>query len=57
MKCNKCGSRRVLAEGLLDGKTKLNCQECGAGEVLDAQGRRMLTDDMPAPDRREYLTS
>lgn len=56
MTCDKCGSDKLLVEGLLEGKVKVTCRECGMSEVRDAQGRRMLTDDMPAPDRRQYLT-
>lgn len=47
--CVKCGSERVLMEGVGDGKTKVTCQECGYSTVKDQQGRRMLTDDRPAP--------
>jgi ribosomal protein S27E len=55
MECKKCGSEQVVTEGLLDNKVKVTCQKCGESEIKDAQGRQMLTDDMPAPDRRRYL--
>jgi hypothetical protein len=57
MNCQKCGSGNVLVEGVGEGKTKVTCQACGVAEVKDQQGRKMLTDDRPAPDRRELLTS
>ena len=47
--CKKCGSEKVLLEGVGDGKTKVTCQECGYASVQDSQGRRMLTDDAPLP--------
>lgn len=56
MTCQKCGSERVLVEGVGDGVTKISCQECGESTIRDNQGRRMLTDDMPAADRRTQLT-
>jgi predicted nucleic-acid-binding Zn-ribbon protein len=56
MQCPKCGSTNVLTESLEEGRVKIICQNCGYSEVKDPQGRQMLTDDMPAPDRREYLT-
>jgi len=56
MKCTRCGSERVLTEGLEDGRVKTTCQECGLSQVKDKEGRQMLTDNMPTPDRREYLT-
>lgn len=55
MQCSKCGSSRVLVEGLLEGKVKVVCQECAASEVRDSQGRKMLTDDMSGGDRQQYL--
>lgn len=56
MQCTNCGSSKVLTEGLDDGRVKITCQECSFSTVLDKEGRQMLTDDQPAPDRREYLT-
>jgi uncharacterized Zn finger protein len=56
MQCTKCGSSKVLTEGLDNGKIKVTCQECGHSTIKDQQGRQMLTDDAPVPDRREYLT-
>jgi len=56
MNCQKCKSTRVLTEGQGDGKTKVTCQECGESRILDTQGRRMLTDDMPATSRTQILT-
>jgi len=55
MQCSKCGSSRVLTEGLLEGKVKVTCQECSASEIKDSKGRKMLTDDMPVSDRRQFL--
>jgi hypothetical protein len=57
MRCPKCGSRSVLVEALGDGKTRLICQNCRHQEVRDSQGRGLLTDDMPRPDRRQLITS
>ena len=58
--CQKCGSEKVLMEGVGDGKTKVTCQECGYASVQDSQGRRMLTDDAPPPapngQRQRLLT-
>jgi predicted nucleic-acid-binding Zn-ribbon protein len=56
MQCPKCGSTNVLTESLEEGRVKVTCQNCGHSEVKDPQGRQMLTDNMPQPDRREYLT-
>jgi len=56
MKCSRCGSEKVLTEGLDEGRVKITCQNCGHTEIKDQQGRKMLTDDMPTPDRRQYLT-
>jgi hypothetical protein len=55
MQCDKCGSKHVLTEGLLDGKVKVVCQECGQSNIKDSQGREMLTDDMSGGDRRQRL--
>jgi len=57
MNCKKCGSGKVLSEGVGEGKVKVTCQECGMNEVKDEQGRKMLTDDRPVSDVRELLTS
>ena len=57
MQCQKCSSNNVLVENVGEGKTKITCQSCGESKVSDQQGRRMLTDDRPAPDSREMLTS
>jgi transposase-like protein len=56
MQCPRCNSTKVLTEGLDNGKVRTTCQECGHSEIKDKEGRPMLTDDMPAPDRRDLLT-
>lgn len=56
MSCQKCASDRLFMEGQGDGKTKVTCQECGYSVIQDTKGRRMLTDDMPAPSTKRVLT-
>ena len=56
MKCKRCGEEKVLVDGLLEGKMKVVCRKCGFQEIRDNEGRQMLTDDMPQPDRSKYLT-
>lgn len=56
MQCPRCNSTNVLTEALEEGRVKVVCQQCGFSEVRDPQGRQMLTDNMPQPDCREYLT-
>jgi hypothetical protein len=56
MKCSQCGGQNVLVEGIGDGKSRVTCQSCRHTEVIDSQGRRMLTDEMPHVDRRRVLT-
>lgn len=56
MKCPQCGKQNLLVEGLGEGKKKLTCQACPYQEILDGMGRKMLTDNMPAPDRRQVIT-
>lgn len=55
MECKNCGAKKVLVEGLTEGKSKVTCQECGYHEIRDPEGRKMLTDDMPQQDRRKLL--
>jgi len=57
MECRKCKSKQVIVEGVGEGKVRVTCQQCLETSVIDDQGRQLLTDDMPAADRREYLTS
>ena len=55
-KCPKCGENTLLTEGQGGGKVRIKCSSCGLVEIRDEQGRQMLTDDMPQPDRSRYLT-
>lgn len=56
MKCPQCGKQNLLVEGLGEGKKKLTCQACGYSKIEDSDGRKMLTDNMPPPDRRQVIT-
>ena len=56
MECPRCKSTKVLTESLEEGRVKITCQSCGYSETKDPQGRQMLTDNMPPPDRRQILT-
>lgn len=55
MTCSKCRAHTVLVENVGGGKTKKTCQSCGHSEIVDNQGRSLLTDDRPQRDDREYL--
>ena len=56
MECKSCKAKKVLVEGLIEGKSKVTCQECGYSEIRDPKGRQMLTDDRPHQDRSKMLT-
>ena len=45
MECKSCKAKKVLVEGLGEGRSKITCQECGYSEIKDSKGRQMLTDD------------
>ena len=55
MECKSCNAKKVLVEGLTEGKSKITCQECGFSEIRDPQGRKMLTDDQPHRNRSGLL--
>ena len=49
MNCKKCKSAHVLVESTGNGGSKRVCQACGFCEVVNREGKMLLTDDMPAP--------
>ena len=55
MECKRCKAKKVLVEGLTEGKSKITCQECGESYVVDGQNRQLLTSDVQS-DKRSYLT-
>ena len=49
MNCPQCNEPGCLVESSPDGKTeKIKCQKCGLNEVRDKQGRKLLTEVLPA---------
>ncbi len=58
VKCDKCGSSKVLIEGIADGCVRVTCQACSETHVQDHRGAKqllgesqsggnMLTETMP----------
>lgn len=57
MQCSKCGSSKVLVEALDNRTHRRVCQACGESTIVAADGKRLLTDDMPNDrDTRRTLT-
>lgn len=56
MNCPKCNKPGMLSEAVGDGKVRKKCNECGFTETVDNEGRKLLTDEMPPADQRQYLT-
>lgn len=52
MKCKKCSSTQVLVESTGNGGSKRTCQGCGFSEVINREGKKLLTDDAPGDPRR-----
>jgi len=42
IKCEKCGSEKMIVEGVVGGGVKMTCQKCGNSEVRDSNGSKML---------------
>lgn len=56
MNCPKCG-KALIVESLGDGKKKITCQSCGLAEVIDSQGRKLLTGvQQLRENKNKYLT-
>ncbi len=51
MKCNGCGKGPVLVESNGGTGSTRTCQGCGFTEVVNADGKRLLTDDRSATPR------
>jgi len=48
MQCPECGKQLIVENTDPSGKTKrVKCAGCGFSEVIDEQGRKLLTDTMP----------
>jgi|LNFM01.1.fsa_nt_gb phage FluMu protein Com len=47
MQCTKCGSNKVLVEATGSGGSRRTCQECAHVEVVNRDGQKLLTDEMP----------
>jgi len=49
VKCEKCGSSKVIVEGISDGCVKVTCQECSDSSVQDKRGTRQLLGEEQTP--------
>ena len=54
MECKSCGAKKVLVEGLTEGKSKVTCQECGFSVITNNKGQQLLTGQRHH-DKRELL--
>lgn len=48
MQCPSCGDK-LIVEDLGDGKKRKKCGKCGLSEIVDSQGRKLLTGDAGPP--------
>ena len=56
MKCTKCGKGNVLVEATGNGGSRRTCQDCSFVEVINREGKKLLTDESHQRTNRSLLT-
>lgn len=59
--CQSCRSKNTTKQGLMEGKVRITCQECGYSSIMNGMGKQYLTGGRsgagaPARPAPGYLT-